>query len=64
MKEVFTKSFWQDMKKTFDQAREDPPLAENILQIPAKGDRSVSSTLAAPSSSATPSQSAPSGTTL
>ena len=44
MKEVFTKSFWQDVKKTFDQAREDPPLAENALQAPAEDDPSVSST--------------------
>jgi hypothetical protein len=60
MKEVFTKSFWQGVRKTFDQAREDPPPAENALQTPAEGDPNASS---APSSSATPSSpSVPSGT--
>jgi hypothetical protein len=47
MKEVFTKSFWQGVKKTFDTAREDPPPpAEKALQIPAEGDPSASSTSA------------------
>jgi hypothetical protein len=27
MKEVFTKTFWEGVKKTFDEAREDPPPA-------------------------------------
>jgi len=27
MKEVFTKSFWEGVKKTFDEARDDPPAA-------------------------------------
>jgi hypothetical protein len=51
MKEVFTKSFWEGVKKTFDQAREDPPLpAEKLLQTPAEGELSASSTLETPSS--------------
>ena len=25
MKEVFTKRFWEGVKKTFDEAREEPP---------------------------------------
>ena len=33
MKEVFTKSFWKSVKKTFDEAR-DGPSAENTIQIP------------------------------
>jgi len=27
MKEVFTKTFWEGVKKTFDEAREGPPPA-------------------------------------
>ncbi|MGP0075858.1 MAG: hypothetical protein ACLPWF_28410 [Bryobacteraceae bacterium] len=42
MKEVFTKSFWQDVKKTFDQAREDPAPGDNATQAPAKGALSTS----------------------
>jgi hypothetical protein len=49
MKEVFSKSFWQGVKKTFDQALEDPPPAENA-QIPAEDGPSGSSTSATPSS--------------
>jgi hypothetical protein len=29
MKEVFTKTFWEGVKKTFDEAREGPPPADN-----------------------------------
>jgi hypothetical protein len=63
MKEVFTKSFWQGVKKTFDQAREDLPPAENALQTPAEDGPSAPSSSATQSSSATPSSpSVPSGT--
>jgi len=64
MKEVFTKSFWQGVKKTFDQARKDPPPpADSVLPTPAGGELSASSNSATSSSSATPSSpSAPSGT--
>ena len=50
MKEVFTKSFWEGVKKTFHEALEGPPPADNALQTPAAGDRSVSSTSETPSS--------------
>jgi hypothetical protein len=46
MKEVFTKSFWQGVKKTFDQALEDPPPAEQALQTPAEADPNAPSTSA------------------
>ncbi|HTW65117.1 MAG TPA: hypothetical protein VME17_10900 [Bryobacteraceae bacterium] len=55
MKEVFTKSFWQGVKKTFDQALEDPP--------PAEDGPGASSTSATPPPSATPSSSTPSSAT-
>jgi hypothetical protein len=42
-------------EKTFDEAREDPPPAQNALRTPAEGDPSASSTSANPSPSATPS---------
>jgi hypothetical protein len=32
MKEVFTKSFWEGVKKTFDDAREGPPTTDDALQ--------------------------------
>jgi hypothetical protein len=51
MKEVFTKSFWQSVKKTFDDALEDPPAADNALKTPAEGERSASSTSDTPPSS-------------
>jgi hypothetical protein len=44
MKEVFTKSFWEGVKKTFHEAQQDPPLADNASQTPADGDQSASST--------------------
>jgi hypothetical protein len=44
MKEVFTKRFWEGVKKTFDEAREDPPPANNASQIPTEGDLQTSST--------------------
>jgi hypothetical protein len=59
MKEVFTKSFWQGVKKTFDQALEDPPPpADQTVQTPAEGDLSAS-----PSAKPLP-PSVPSGTGL
>jgi hypothetical protein len=64
MKEVFTKSFWEGVKKTFHEALEDPPPPDNASQTPAAGDVSAASTSAGPSSSATPSSPpVPSGTT-
>jgi hypothetical protein len=55
MKEVLTKSFWQGVKKTFDQALEDRPPTENALKTPAESDPSASSTSATPSSPSVPS---------
>ena len=48
MKEVFTKTFWVAVKKTFDEAREGPPPANTASQTPAEGD------LLGPSTSETP----------
>ena len=50
MKEVFTKSFWEGVKKTFEEALEGPPPADNALQIPAEGDLRASSKSETPSS--------------
>ena len=49
MKEVFTKRFWEGVKKTFDEAREAQPPADTALQTKAKGDLSASSTPETPS---------------
>jgi hypothetical protein len=49
MKEVFTKSFWKGVKKTFHEALDGPPL-DNAVQTPAEGDLSASSTSETPSS--------------
>jgi len=50
MKEVFTKIFWQSVKKTFHEALEDPPPADNASRTPTEGDLSASSTSETPSS--------------
>jgi hypothetical protein len=55
MKEVFTKSFWQGVKKTFDQALEDPPSADRAPMTPAEDDPSAPSTSGTPSSPSVPS---------
>jgi hypothetical protein len=34
MKEVLTKRFWQDLKKTFDEAKEDSPAKSNDSEAP------------------------------
>jgi len=54
MKEVFTKSFWQGVKKTFHEACEDLTPTANALQTPIEGDTSASSTLATPLSPSVP----------
>jgi hypothetical protein len=36
MKEVLTKRFWQNVKKTFDDALEGPPVKANDPGIPAE----------------------------
>jgi hypothetical protein len=50
MKEVFTKRFWESVKKTFDEAREGPPPANTALQSRAEGELSASSTPETPPS--------------
>jgi hypothetical protein len=50
MKEVFTKSFWQDVKKTFHEALEAEPPTENALQTPDVGDLRAPSTAEKPPS--------------
>jgi len=62
MKEVFTKSFWQGVKKTFEQALEDPPPAHKALGSPAEADPNAPSTSPTPSSPSVPSGT--SGTSL
>jgi hypothetical protein len=38
MKEILTKKFWRDVKKTFDEAREEPPnVADSRAGSPAEG---------------------------
>jgi hypothetical protein len=57
MKEVFTTSFWQGVKKTFHEALEEPlPPADKASQTPTESDISASS------SSTAPTPSVPSGT--
>ena len=50
MKEVFTKGFWEGVKRTFDEALEGPPPANTVLQTPAEGDLRDSSGSETPSS--------------
>jgi hypothetical protein len=50
MKEVLTKRFWQSVKKTFDEALEDPPPENNASQAPAEISPKSSSTAENPSS--------------
>ncbi|MDQ2950269.1 MAG: hypothetical protein M3Y27_30740 [Acidobacteriota bacterium] len=38
MKEVLTKKFWQDVKKTFDEAREGKPASRGVLDQAASPD--------------------------
>lgn len=47
MKEVFSKSFWEGVKKTFDEAREGPPV-DKVVKIPAEVDRDDTSTSGSP----------------
>ena len=55
MKEVLTKSFWQGVKKTFEDALEGPPPEDKASQAPAAGNYETPSTPDAPPS-ATPSE--------
>jgi hypothetical protein len=55
MKEVFTKTFWVAVKKTFDEAREGPPPA-HTSQTLAEGNLLASSTLETPPSPAVSSE--------
>ena len=50
MKEIFTNSFWQGVKKTFHDALDDPPPTGNALDTPPEDDPSASSTSATPPS--------------
>ena len=54
MKEILTKSFWQGVKKTFHEALEEPPTADNALETSAEGGPNASSTSAIPASPAVP----------
>jgi hypothetical protein len=53
MKELLTKRFWQDVKKTFQEAREGAPPKDNAAQIRAADKSDVPSTTDAPLSSST-----------
>jgi len=44
MKELFTKRFWNDVQKTFEEAAEGPPSGANASQAPAESDPSPSET--------------------
>jgi hypothetical protein len=35
MKELLTKKFWRDVKKTFDEAREESPSGDSLAASPA-----------------------------
>jgi hypothetical protein len=37
MKEVLTKKFWEEVKKTFDEAKEGQPGKSGDAQVPAEG---------------------------
>ena len=50
MKEVFTKSFWQGVKKTYYEALESPPPEGDDSQAPAEGNLNPSSASETPSS--------------
>jgi hypothetical protein len=50
MMEVFTKSFWEGAKRSFHEALEGPPPADNALQTPAEVDLSASRASETPSS--------------
>ncbi len=50
MKEVFTKSFWQGVKKAYCEALENPPPEDGASQAPAEGSLNPPSTSEAPSS--------------
>jgi len=41
MKEVLTKTFWEGVKKTFDEALEGPPPADTGSPNPIEGDLSA-----------------------
>ena len=53
MKELLTKRFWQDVKKTFQEAREGASPKDNAAQIRAADKSDVPSTTDAPPSSST-----------
>jgi hypothetical protein len=42
MKEVFTKKFWREVKKTFDEAREGASPQDHAVDAPAEGGPKVS----------------------
>jgi hypothetical protein len=44
MKEVFTKSFWRDVRKTFHDALDGQPAEDQALQAPPDADPKNSST--------------------
>jgi hypothetical protein len=50
MKEVFTKSFWQGVKKTYYEALESPQPEDGASQAPADGKPNPSSAPETPSS--------------
>ncbi len=50
MKELLSKTFWQDVKKTFQEALASPPLEDNATPAAAEGQPSPSSDADASSS--------------
>jgi len=58
MKEVFTKKFWQGVKRTFDEAREGAPPEHKAVDAPAQAIPQDSSSAAAASSPPAPNEQA------
>jgi hypothetical protein len=50
MKEVFTKGFWKSVKKTFEEAREDPP-TDKVLPVPVEAGQAENSSTSETTSS-------------
>jgi hypothetical protein len=54
MKEVFTKTFWEGVKKTFEEAQHDSPPAQNSKPTPAEDDLATRRAAPPPVESASP----------
>lgn len=59
MKEVLTRKFWRDVKKTFDDARAEPPPPDALMPAGAKVEGGTAETHAASETEAPVKDSAP-----